>query len=57
MAKTDWYVIRFQEGISIPQAITDARTALRSDCATKEIEIKALSTKAQIVDYSLPNFF
>jgi len=56
LAKTDWYVIRAQEGISIPQAITDARTGLRSDCATKETEINALSTKAQIADYSLPNF-
>ena len=56
LAKTDWYIIRAQEGISIPQAITDVRTGLRSDCAIKETEIKALSTKAQIVEYSSLNF-
>ena len=55
LGKTDWYIIRAQEGIAAPQDIIDARADLRSDCATKEAEINALSTKASIIDYKLPS--
>ena len=54
--KTDWYIIRGQEGIAAPQNIIDARAALRSECASKEAEINALSTKASIIDYQLTSF-
>lgn len=54
LAKTDWYIIRSQEGISVPQNILDAREALRTDCATHETAINAKTTKASVVDYELP---
>ena len=53
LGKTDWYIIRAQEGIAAPQDIIDARAALRTDCATKEDEINALSTKKSVVSYSI----
>ena len=56
LGKTDWYIIRGQEGTAAPQDIIDARAALRSECASKEAEINALSTKASVIDYQLPNF-
>jgi len=56
LSKTDWYVIRAQEGISIPQDITNARTTLRSDCATDEVSINSKSTKAEVASYPLTNF-
>ena len=56
LEKTDWYIIRTQEGIAAPQSILDERAALRTECQSKEAEINALSTKASIVDYQLPNF-
>ena len=56
LAVTDWYIIRAQEGIAAPQDILDARTALRTECVTKETEINALTTKASVVDYELPSF-
>ena len=55
LEETDWYIIRAQEGIAAPQDVIDARAALRSDCATKEGEINALTTKKAVVSYSLPN--
>jgi len=55
LAETDWYIIRSQEGTSAPQDVLDARAALRTDCATKEAEINALTTKKAVVSYSLPN--
>jgi len=55
LSKTDWYIIRAQEGTAAPQDIIDARAALRTECATKEDEINALSTKASIASYSLPS--
>ena len=36
LASTDWYIIRSQEGIAVPQDIIDAREALRTECATHE---------------------
>jgi len=56
LSKTDWYIIRGQEGIAAPQNIIDARAALRSECASKEAEINALSTKSSIIDYQFPSF-
>jgi hypothetical protein len=56
LAKTDWYIIRGQEGIAVPQDILDARTALRTECATHETNINALTTKASVIDYELPSF-
>ena len=55
LSETDWYIIRSQEGTSAPQDVLDARAALRTDCATKEAEINALTTKKAVVSYSLPN--
>jgi hypothetical protein len=55
LSETDWYIIRAQEGIAAPQEIIDSRAALRTDCATKEDEINALTTKKAVVSYSLPN--
>ena len=54
LVRTDWYIIRAQEGTAAPQDIIDARAALRSECASKEAEINALSTKASIIDYQFP---
>lgn len=56
LSKTDWYVHRKAElGTAIPQDVLDARAALRTECSTKEAEIIALNTKADIIDYELPN--
>lgn len=51
LEKTDWYIIRAQEGIAAPQSILDERAALRTECQSKEAEINALTTKSSIVDY------
>lgn len=53
LSETDWYIIRAQEGIAAPQDIIDARAALRTECATKEDEINALSTKKAVVSHSI----
>ena len=56
LAETDWYVIRASEGgTAVPSDIATERSDLRDECATKEAEINALSTKASIVDYQLPS--
>ena len=51
LLETDWYIIRAQEGIAAPQDILDARATLRSECATHETSINALTTKASIIEY------
>lgn len=56
LGETDWVIVRAQEGIVAPQATLDARADLRTECASKESEINALTTKASIVDYQLPTF-
>lgn len=56
LVKTDWYIIRGQEGTAVPQSIADKRSQLREECSSKENEINALTTKASIIDYELPNF-
>tara|TARA_R110002012_G_scaffold321773_1_gene551300 strand:+ start:18740 stop:19216 length:477 start_codon:yes stop_codon:yes gene_type:complete len=56
LSKTDWIIIRDQElGNTTEQSVLDARAELRTECADKEAEINALSTKANIVKYILPN--
>ena len=56
LQETDWYIIRASEGgTATPQSILDDRAALRTECATKEGEINAKTTKAAVVSYSLPN--
>ena len=56
LAKTDWYVIRAAEGgTAVPSDIATERSDLRTECATKEAEINAKTTKAQVVDYQLPS--
>lgn len=56
LAKTDWYIIRGQEGNAVPQNILDSRTTLRTECATHETNINAKTTKAGVIDYEFPNF-
>ena len=57
LSKTDWYVTRLNEkGTAIPQDVSDARDALRADCDTKEAEINALSSKAEVAQYVLPSY-
>ena len=57
LGKTDWYVVRAAEGgTAVPSDIATERSDLRTECATKEAEINALSTKASIVDYQLPSY-
>lgn len=56
LAETDWKVVKAQElGETLSQEDLDARAALRTECNTKEGEINAKTTKAQVVDYQLPN--
>jgi len=56
LAQTDWYITRKQEkGTAIPSDIQTERDNLRSECATKEGEINAKTTKAQVADYDLPD--
>lgn len=55
LAQTDWYIVRSQEGIPIPQSVLDVREALRTECQMHEDAINAKTTKASVVDYELPN--
>ena len=55
LAETDWYIIRAQEGIAAPQEIMDSRSALRNESDSYEAEINALTTKAKVAEYQLPN--
>ena len=54
LAETDWYIIRNADtGDAVPSDITDARAAIRTSVATKESEINAKTTKAQVVQYDI----
>lgn len=56
LVETDWYVVRAAEGgTAVPSDIATERSDLRTECATKESEINAKTTKAEVVDYQLPN--
>ena len=56
MQKTDWYVIRKEDNNdAIPEDIQTIRTNLRTQSATVENEINALTTKKEVVLYEFPN--
>jgi len=56
LQKTDWYVIRKADNNdSIPEDVVTARTDLRTQSATVENEINALTTKKEVVLYEFPN--
>ena len=56
LAKTDWYVIRKTDNNdAIPSDVKTARTNLRTQAATVETEINALTEKKEVVLYDFPN--
>jgi hypothetical protein len=56
LAETDWVIVRNVElNNATDQSILDLRSALRNECAIKEAEINALTTKASVALYSLPS--
>ena len=56
LAKTDWYVVRKADNNdAIPSDVQTARTTLRTQSATVETEINALTEKKQVVLYDFPN--
>ena len=56
LAETDWYVIRKTDNNdAIPSDIQTARTNLRTQSATVETEINALTEKKEVVLYDFPN--
>ena len=56
LAKTDWYVIRKADNNdAIPSDVQTARTNLRTQSATVETEINALTEKKEVVLYDFPN--
>ena len=56
LQKTDWYVIRKADNNdAIPEDVQTARTDLRTQSATVENEINALTTKKEVVLYEFPN--
>lgn len=56
LAETDWYVIRKTDNNdAIPSDVQTARTNLRTQSATVETEINALTEKKEVVLYDFPN--
>ena len=56
LAETDWYVIRKTDNNdAIPSDVQTARTTLRTQSATVETEINALTEKKEVVLYDFPN--
>jgi len=56
LADTDWYVIRKTDNNdAIPSDVQTARTNLRTQSATVETEINALTEKKEVVLYDFPN--
>ncbi|BAQ92646.1 hypothetical protein [uncultured Mediterranean phage uvMED] len=54
LSETDWVIIRDTElGNTTDSTITDARAAIRTTVETKEGEINAKTTKAQVVQYDI----
>jgi len=54
LSETDWVIIRDTElGNTTESDITDARAAIRTTVETKEGEINAKTTKAQVVQYDI----
>ena len=56
LQKTDWYIIRKADsGDVVPDSVTTDRATLRTQSATVETEINALTTKKEVVLYDFPN--
>ena len=56
LQKTDWYIIRNADNSdAVPEEIQTARADLRSQSATVENEINALTTKKEVILYDFPN--
>ena len=56
LAETDWYIIRKTDNNdAIPSDVQTARTNLRTQSATVETEINALTEKKEVVLYDFPN--
>ena len=56
LQKTDWYVIRKADNNdAVPEDVQTARTNLRTQSATVETEINALTEKKEVVLYDFPN--
>ena len=56
LQNTDWYVIRKADNNdAIPEDVQTARTDLRTQSATVENEINALTTKKEVILYDFPN--
>ena len=54
LSETDWIIVRDTElGNTTAQSTLDDRAAIRTSCATKEGEINAKTTKAQVVQYDI----
>mgnify|MGYP003116403649 FL=1 len=54
LSETDWIIVRDTElGNTTAQSTLDDRAAIRTSCATKESEINAKTTKAQVVQYDI----
>lgn len=54
LSETDWVIVRDTElGNTTDQDILDDRAAIRTSCSTKEGEINAKTTKAQVVQYDI----
>ena len=54
LSETDWVIVRDTElGDTTAQATLDDRAAIRTSCSTKEGEINAKTTKAQVVQYDI----
>ena len=52
LEKTDWYVWRKSEkNIDIPDTISSERDEIREKINTKELEINALNTKKEVIEY------
>ena len=56
LQKTDWYIIRNADNSdAVPEEIQTARADLRTQSATVEDEINALTTKKEVILYDFPN--
>jgi len=56
LQKTDWYIIRNADNSdAVPEDIQTARADLRTQSATVENEINALTTKKEVILYDFPN--
>ena len=56
LQQTDWYIIRNADNSNpVPEDIQTARADLRTQSATVENEINALTTKKEVILYDFPN--